>query len=183
MNPFNLENPRILELAPQLPKSLDDTGLKLNLLADLSLKYFYYQGMATGAEVADQLRLPWTGVVEPVIDHLATEKLVDLRGGKGFGRVSVDFQLTEKGREYARDALERTTYVGPAPVPIEQYNALIHQQTRETPVVSRKQLELALAHLTVPENIVDKLGPAVNSGRSLFLYGPPGNGKTSLAEA
>jgi predicted ATPase with chaperone activity len=182
-NPFNLENPRILELAPPEPKSLEDTGLKMGLLADLALKYFYYQGMATGAEVADQLKLPWTGVIENVIDHLATEKLVDMRGGKGFGRVSVDFQLTDKGREYARDALARTTYVGPAPVPIEQYNALIQQQTRETPTVSKKQLELALSHLVVPENIVDKLGPAVNSGRSLFLFGPPGNGKTSLAEA
>ncbi len=182
-NPFNLENPRILELAPPEPKSIDDTGLKLGLLADLALKFFYYQGMATGAEVADQLKLPWTAVVENVIDHLATEQLVDMRGGKGFGRVSVDFQLTDKGREYARDALERTTYVGPAPVPIEQYNSLIQQQTRETPAVSKKQLELALSHLVVPENIVDKLGPAVNSGRSLFLFGPPGNGKTSLAEA
>lgn len=182
-NPFNLENPSILDLAPPAPTSVDDTGLKLGLLADLALKFFYYQGMATGAEVADQVKLPWSGVVEHVIDHLATEKLVDLRGGKGFGRVSVDFQLTEKGREYARDALSRTTYVGPAPIPIEQYNALITQQTRETPTVSRKQLELALGHLVVPPGIVDKLGPAVNSGRSLFLYGPPGNGKTSLAEA
>ena len=182
-NPFNLENPSILDLAPPAPTSVDDTGLKLGLLADLALKFFYYQGMATGAEVADQVKLPWSGVVEHVIDHLATEKLVDLRGGKGFGRVSVDFQLTEKGREYARDALSRTTYVGPAPIPIEQYNALITQQTRETPTVSRKQLELALGHLVVPSGIVDKLGPAVNSGRSLFLYGPPGNGKTSLAEA
>ncbi len=182
-NPFSLENPAILDLAPTQPKSVEETGLKQGLLADLALKFFYYQGMATGAEVADQLRLPWTGVVEVIIDHLTTEKLVDLRGGKGFGRVSVDFQLTEKGREYARDALNRTTYVGPAPVPIEQYNALIQQQTRETPTVSRKQLELALSHLVVPEKIVDKLGPAVNSGRSLFLFGPPGNGKTSLAEA
>ena len=136
-NPFNLENPAILDLAPPAPTSVDDTGLKLGLLADLALKFFYYQGMATGAEVADQVKLPWGGVVEHVIDHLATEKLVDLRGGKGFGRVSVDFQLTEKGREYARDALSRTTYVGPAPIPIEQYNALITQQTRETPTVSR----------------------------------------------
>ena len=182
-NPFNLENPRILEIAPAVPRSIEETGLKQGLLADLALKFFYYQGQATGAEVADQLRLPWTGVVEQVIAFLTDEKLVDLRGGKGFGRVSVDFQLTEKGREYARDALERTTYVGPAPIPIEQYNALIHQQTRETPTVSRRALELALSHLVVPEAIVDKLGPAVNSGRSLFLYGPPGNGKTSLAEA
>lgn len=182
-NPFGLENPAILDLAPAEPKSLEDTGLKMGLVSDIALKFLYYQGMSTGAEVAEQLKLPWTGVVERVIDFLTTEKLVDLRGGKGFGRVSVDFTLTEKGREYARDALTRSTYVGPAPVPIEQYNALIQQQTRETPVVTRKQLELGLAHLVVPGSITDKLGPAVNSGRSLFLFGPPGNGKTSLAEA
>ncbi len=182
-NPFKLENPGILELAPPAPRNLEDTGLKLGLLTDLALKFFYYHGEASGAEVTEQLRLPWSGVVELVIDHLTTEKLVDLRGGKGFGRVSVDFQLTDKGREYARDALLRTTYIGAAPVPIDQYNTLISQQTRELPTVTRKQLELALSHLVVPNGIVDKLGPAVNSGRSLFLHGPPGNGKTSLAEA
>jgi DNA polymerase III delta prime subunit len=183
MNPFNLENPAILDIAPAQPRTLEDTGLKLGLLSDLVLKFLYYLGTATGAQIAEQLRLPWTDVVEHVVDFIATEKLVDLRGGKGFGRVSVDFALTDKGREYARDALLRTTYVGPAPVPIEQYNALIHQQTRENPIVTRAKLELALSHLVVPEGIVNRLGPAVNSGRSLFLYGPPGNGKTSLAEA
>jgi predicted ATPase with chaperone activity len=133
--------------------------------------------------MADEMRLPWTGVVEKVIDFLANEKLADMRGGKGFGRASVDFVLTEKGREYARDALERNTYVGPVPVPIEQYNALITNQTEENPVVSREDLRLGLSHLTVPQALTEKLGPAVNSSRSLFLYGPPGNGKTSLAEA
>lgn len=182
-NPFGLENPGILELAPEQPTSVEATGLKMGLLADLALKYFYYGGTASGADLATQLRLPWPGVVEQVVDFIAAEKLVDLRGGKGFGRVSVDFLLTSRGREYARDALERTTYVGPAPVPITQYNALIQQQTRQTPVVTRQRLEMALAHLVVPEGIVSKLGPAVNGGRSLFLHGPPGNGKTSLAEA
>jgi len=182
-NPFGLENPSILDIAPPEPKSIADTGLKIGLLADLALKYLYYSGMATGGTVAEELRLPWPGVVEHVVDFLATEKLVDLRGGKGFGRVSVDFLLTEKGREYARDALLRTTYVGPAPVPIEQYNTLIGQQTQEQPIISRQKLDLALSHLVVPHEITDKLGPAVNGGRSLFLYGPPGNGKTSLAEA
>jgi len=182
-NPFNLENPSILDIAPNEPMSLSETGLKIGLLSDIALKFLYYTGTATGAELSDTLKLPWTNVVDQVIDFVATEKLVDLRGGKGFGRMSVDFMLTAKGREHARDALERTTYVGPAPVPIEQYSALIQNQTRELPVVNRKALELALSHLVVPASIVDKLGPAVNSGRSLFLYGPPGNGKTSIAES
>ncbi len=182
-NPFNLENPNILDIAPPEPKSLEETGLKMGLLADIALKFLYYSGSGTGVGIAEEMRLPWAGVVEGVIDFLAGEKLVDLRGGKGFGRASVEFALTEKGREYARDAIGRSTYVGPAPVPIEQYNALITSQTQENPVVSREELLRALAHLTVPQQLVDKLGPAVNSGRSLFLYGPPGNGKTSLAEA
>jgi predicted ATPase with chaperone activity len=182
-NPFNLENPAILDIAPPEPKTFAETGLKIGLLADIALKFLYYVGSATGMQVAQEIRLPWTGVMEEVIDHLALEKLVDLRGGKGFGRASVDFMLTEKGREYAKDALTRTTYVGPAPVPIEQYNALITQQTRENPVISREDLQMALSHLTIEQGLAEKLGPAVNSGRSLFLYGPPGNGKTSLAEA
>ena len=182
-NPFNLENPAILDIAPTEPKSVEDTGLKMGLLSDIALKFLYYQGNATGLQIADEMRLPWSGVMEAVVDFITSEKLVDLRGGKGFGRVSVEFVLTEKGREYARDALARNTYVGPAPVPIQQYNNLINTQTQELPVVSRDDLMMGLSHLTVTPHLVEKLGPAVNSSRSLFLYGPPGNGKTSLAEA
>ena len=127
-NPFNLENPALLDIAPPEPKSLEETGLKMGLLSDIALKYLYYSGTGTGMSIADELCLPWPGVIERVVDFVAAEKLVDLRGGKGFGRASVEFVLTEKGREYARDALTRTTYVGPAPVPIEQYNALISTQ-------------------------------------------------------
>jgi predicted ATPase with chaperone activity len=163
--PRRIENPKILDIAPPEPKSIEDTGLRLGLLADIAMKFLYYSGS------------------EKVIDFLAAEKLCDLRGGKGFGRASVDFVLTEKGREYARDALLRSTYVGPAPVPIQQYIALIAAQSEENPVVSRDDLRTAISHLVVDQSIIDKLGPAVNSGRSLFLYGPPGNGKTSLAEA
>ncbi len=182
-NPFNLENPSILDIAPPEPKTLEETGLKVGLLADIVLKYLYYQGSGTGLAIATELRLPWAGVVERIVDFVAAEKLVDLRGGKGFGRASVDFVLTEKGREYAKDALTRNTYVGPAPVPIEQYNALITSQSQENPVVGMEDLQMGLGHLTVTRELMDKLGPAVNSSRSLFLYGPPGNGKTSLAEA
>ena len=178
-----LDNPKILELAPPEPKSLEDTGLRLGLLSDIAMKFLYYSGSDTGVNIASELRLPWAGVIEQVIDFLAAEKLCDMRGGKGFGRASVDFVLTEKGREYAKDALARSTYVGPAPVPISQYNQLINAQSTENPVVSSQDLNDAIGHLVVDQRLIDKLGPAVNSGRSLFLYGPPGNGKTSLAEA
>jgi hypothetical protein len=177
------DDPTILEYAPAQPTSIAETGLTQGLLADLVLKYLYYAGTAKGATMADELRLPWPGVVEPLLDFVASERLVDLSGGKGFGRISFDFTLTTKGQEHARDALLRTRYVGPAPVPIEQYCALMRRQTHARPVVSCETLERALAHLVLPLDIGDKLGPAVNSGGSVFLYGPPGNGKTSLAEA
>lgn len=182
-NPYNLENPKILDIAPPEPKSLEESGLRISLLADIAIKFLYYRGTGSGVEIANELKLPWTGVMDGVVDFLAAEKQVDMRGGKGFARATVEFVLTEKGREYARDAIGRSTYVGPAPVPIEQYNALITSQTAENPVVSRQDLEVALSHLVIDRGIMEKLGPAVNSSRSLFLYGPPGNGKTSLAEA
>ncbi len=182
-NPFNLENPNILDIAPAEPKSMEETGLKIGLLTDIAIKFLYYSGNANGLQIADEIKLPWNGVMDKVIDFLSAEKLVDLRGGKGFGRSTADFILTEKGREHARDAINRSTYVGPAPVPIEQYTALVNAQSQENPVVSREDLLMGLSHLVVSPQIMDKLGPAVNGGRSLFLYGPPGNGKTSLAEA
>ncbi|MDR0966857.1 MAG: AAA family ATPase [Myxococcales bacterium] len=180
---IHLENPRILDIAPPEPKSIEETGLRMDLLSDIALKFLYYRGTGSGVEIASELHLSWTGVVEHVIDFLTQEKLVDLRGGKGYGRATVDFVLTEKGREYAKEALGRSTYIGPAPIPIEQYNSLITSQTAENPVVGKEDLEVALSHLIFDAEILDKLGPAVNSSRSLFLYGPPGNGKTSLAEA
>src|SRR5688572_21937566 len=90
-NPFNLENPSILDIAPPEPKSMEDTGLRIGLVADIGLKFLYYSGNSTGLEIAEELRLPWAGVMEKVVDFLAAEKLVDMRGGKGFGRASVEF--------------------------------------------------------------------------------------------
>jgi hypothetical protein len=155
----------------------------MSLLSDLTLRLLYYQGATPGVALAEFLRLPWAGVVEAVVDFGVAEKLLDLRGGKGFGRASVELMLTEKGREHARDALERSTYVGPAPVPLQQYVDLITRQAQEQPVINQSQMLRGLAHLTVGADVTDKLGPAINSSRSLFLYGPPGNGKTSLADA
>lgn len=180
--PFGLENPEILELAPPEPRSLQDTGLNVGLLTDLALRLLYYGGIVSGIELADRMRLPWNGVVADLVDFLVEEKWADLRGGKGFGRASVDFVLTERGREAAREAVSRSAYVGPAPVPIAQYNSLVGSQSLDGVSVGRADLEDAFSHLVLEPSLLDRIGPAVNSSRSLFLYGPPGNGKTSIAE-
>jgi predicted ATPase with chaperone activity len=177
-----LENPDVLGLAPPVPRTISETGLSIGLLTDLALKHLYYRGQLSGIELATDLRLPWNGVVNELVDFLVEEKWVDIRGGKGFGRVSVDLLLTERGRDVARESVSRSNYVGPAPIPITQYNALVKNQAEELTTVTREALEEAFRGLVLPPDLIGKFGPAINASRSLFLYGPPGNGKTSIAE-
>jgi energy-coupling factor transporter ATP-binding protein EcfA2 len=181
-NPFALENPGILDLSPPEPHSIEETGLNIGLLTDLTLRLLYYGGVVSGIELADRMRLPWAGVVSELLDFMVGEQWADLRGGKGFGRASVDFVLTTKGREAAREAVSRSSYTGPAPVPIDQYNSLTLSQSTTSRLVTRDRLAQAFSHLVIEDELLDRFGPAINSSRSLFLYGPPGNGKTTIAE-
>jgi predicted ATPase with chaperone activity len=181
-NPFNLERPDILDLAPPQPRNVDETGLPLGFLNDLALKFLYYSGVMTGVAVADAMGLPFSGVVEDVINFVAEERLVEMKGGKGFGRASFSYTLTDRGREVAREAIRRSSYTGRAPVPLEQYTSLVRLQMQDVPFSSREHLLEQFKGLVLPSAFFDRLGPAINSGRSLFLYGPPGNGKTTVAE-
>ncbi len=180
--PPPIENPAVLDLAPPLPRTIEETGLSIGLLTDLCLKFLYYRGMASGIELAGSLRLPWTGVVNDVVDFLIEEKWADIRGGKGFGRVSVDLILTERGRLVAREAVTRSAYTGPAPIPITQYNSLVRNQSDAFTSVNSEDLVGAFDELVLPPDLLGRFGPAINANRSLFLFGPPGNGKTTIAE-
>jgi len=181
-NPYGLSRPDILNLAPPQPRNVEETGLPQGFLVDLALKFLYYGGVMAGVEIADQMGLPFAGVVDAIIDFMAQEKMVDMRGGKGFGRASFDFVLTERGREVAREAVKRTAYTGKAPVPLEQYISLVRLQMQDVPFVGIDRIREAFRQLILPEGFLERLGPAINSSRSLFLYGPPGNGKTTIAE-
>jgi len=101
----------------------------------------------------------------------------------GFSESTYEYVLTSRGRDMARDALERSEYAGPAPVPLEMYNEAIIKQGLKDVQVHQRHLRQALAHLVLSEETFEQIGPAVNSGRSIFLFGNPGNGKTSIAEA
>ncbi len=181
-NPFGLERPEILDLAPPQPRNVEETGLTLGFLNDLALKFLYYGGVMTGVQLADEIGLPFSSVIEAVINFLAEERFVEMRGGKGFGRASFSYTLTERGREVAREAVRRSAYTGKAPVPLEQYTSLIRLQMQDVPFITRDHLLEHFKGLVLPSNFFDHIGPAVNSSRSLFLYGPPGNGKTTVAE-
>ncbi len=179
---FRLRSPRIAAYLPPAPQSVEDTGLPVPLLRDLVLRRLFVSGQISALDLSRSLHLPYTGVIDRIVDGLLKDKLAEFTGGPGFGRPYFDYLLTRRGRERAEEAFERCTYVGPAPVPLHLYTSVMRKQTRETPRVGRAELERAFHDLVLEEHFMDRLGPAVNSVRSMFLYGPPGNGKTSIAE-
>ena len=168
---------------PLLPRSLEETGLSQTFLTALALKHLYLDGLNSGLDVAHAMRLPWRGVMEEVFNFLVQEQYVELHGGRGFGRASVTFSLTSMGREAANQAMERSAYAGPAPVPLDQYVAQVIAQRNKTRGVGRKALEAATAHLVFNPELLNSLGPALAASRALFLFGDAGNGKTAMAEA
>ncbi|MDT8305800.1 MAG: ATP-binding protein [Anaerolineae bacterium] len=164
-------------------QSIEDTGLTQGFLADMAIKVLYFRGQATGFEIAEQVRLPYQGVMGPVMEFLKREHMCEVKGAGGLGPGSYQYVITNKGSARAREQLERTTYTGPAPVPWDVYVSAMRAQGSGRLKVNPRMMRQALSHLVLEEKVFSKIGPAVNSGRSIFLYGPPGNGKTTIAES
>jgi hypothetical protein len=163
---------------------LEDTGLSALWLQDLALKILYFQGYLSGFKVAEEIALPFAGVTDQILESLKREKLVEVKSSSmGLGEGSYQFAITGAGIDRAREALERNQYAGPAPVPIEAYNDSIRKQGTHRVVVTQRHMRQLLSQLVLSETTFEQLGPALNSGTSIFLYGPPGNGKTSVARA
>lgn len=170
-------------LPPPLTK-LEDTGLSLLWLQDLALKILYYQGYLSGFKIAEELALPFAGIVDQILESLKREKLIEVKSSQmGLGEGSYQYAITGAGIVRAREALERSQYAGPAPVPIEVYNEAIRRQSRNRMTITSRMMRQMMSHLVLSEKTFQRLGPALNSGTSIFLYGPPGNGKTSIAKA
>jgi hypothetical protein len=121
-------------------------------------------------------------VLDAMIQHARVEKLIEVRGASGAGNAGYRYALTDLGRDRAMQFLDINRYVGPAPVPLSQYNAYVRASMAARPWIDKDRLGTGFSELVVSEEMYDKLGPAVNSGKSLFLYGAPGNGKTVVAE-
>jgi predicted ATPase with chaperone activity len=166
-----------------MPTSIKDTGLGLGFLTDLAIKILYFEGSLSGYEIADRMKLPYPNVVDQVLDFLKREKLIEVKGAAGFAEAAYQYVITEKGRVVAREALDRSQYAGPAPVTLDAYRQSVRSQSLGQFVVHQRTMRQALSHLVLGEEAFSKLGPAVNSGRSIFLFGHPGNGKTAIAEA
>jgi len=175
--------------SPPAPGSVEETGLGLGFLTDLAVKIMYLEGDILGYELADRMRLPHAGVVEELLAFLKREQLCEVKGtggvgtSRGLGRAVYRYSITDKGRATAREAMGRSQYAGPAPVPLTQYIEAVERQTFRTMRAHRPGLEKALSHLVVDDETKAHLGAAVNSHRSIFLFGPPGNGKTVISES
>jgi hypothetical protein len=165
---------------PPPPQTIAETGLNPDVLSQLMLKTLV-GGEMSGTQLAESMRLPYS-VLEAMVQHARVEKLIEVRGTSGTGTAGYRYALTDLGRERAMQFLDISRYVGPAPVPLAHYTAYVRACMAARPVVDRERLSRGFDHLIVNDAMYDQLGPAVNSGKSLFLYGAPGNGKTVVAE-
>lgn len=172
---------RTTAACPAPPRTLLETGLTEEFVAGLIAKALHVRGGMLGFELADALALPLS-VFDGVVRVLQDERLVEVHETQGPSRGEYVFRLTSDGRRRAAEELELSRYVGPAPVPFEEYLRWVEIQAVQNFRVTRDELREAFADVVLPDPLLDQLGPAVNSGRSLFLYGAPGNGKTLLAE-
>ncbi len=167
------------EWIPAEPKTLAEAGISEGQLEHLALKCLGAMGDSTGHELAEHHSVPFR-LIEPILQSLKQAQLVAYRGSAPMN--DYVYQLTELGRETAKKLTEYCSYIGSAPVPLQTYIESVSEQTLTKVHPTKKDLERAFSDLLVNQNMLRRLGPAVNSGRGLFLFGFPGNGKTSIAE-
>jgi len=170
--------------APPPINSVEDTGLNVLWLQDLALKILYNQGFLSGFKIAEAIALPFAGVTDGILEALKREKMIEVKSSQGgLGEGAYTYGITGAGITRAREALDRSQYAGPAPVPFEVYNEAMRRQKTGRMTVTARTMRQVLSQLVISENTFQRLGPALNSGTSIFMYGPPGNGKTSVARA
>lgn len=164
---------------PAEPHTLEETGLSSALVETLILKYLTLLGAATGRKISETICLPFV-LLEPLFQSLRQRQIIVYSGNTSLN--DIVYTLTDQGRARAKSYMDACSYVGPAPVPLADYINSVEAQTIRAEAPKRRQLEKAFADICVEPDLFDQLGPAVNSGAGLFLYGAPGNGKTTLAK-
>jgi predicted ATPase with chaperone activity len=166
---------------PPIPMTIADTGLDASQIADLLMKHILFMGEFMISELAERIKLSLS-VVETAMESLRREKFIDVKGGTGYAAVTYTFKITEPGKNRAAELLDLCRYVGPAPVSLDEYRLMVETQTIKSTIISEEGVKKAFSHLILNESVLKRLGPAISSGKSMFIYGPPGNGKTAIAE-
>lgn len=164
-------------LGPSAPVDLNDTGVETSTLLGLAIKLAYTVPHFTTEWVVRQMCLP-LGIVQELIEQLRSDRLVEPLGQ--VGPFNLRYAITQRGRENAARLLEISGYMGPAPVSLDAYTTLLEWQMSHSRPVSVQDVQAALSELVLSDEVVQLAGMAISSGRSLFMFGPPGNGKTSL---
>ena len=164
---------------PTEPSSVADTGLPVSLIEGLVLKRLAIAGMSSGRQLSNDICIPF-GVLEGMFQHLRSRQLIVHQSSAPLN--DYNYTLTEGGRERAASAMQACAYVGPAPVPLMDYVLSAEAQTIRAESPKRNQLKMAFRDISINESLFESLGPAINSGAGLFLYGEPGNGKSTLAQ-
>lgn len=167
---------------PKRPPTLVDAGLDTNYVEESILKIIGSQGPTRGNAFAETLKLPYS-LVDPVLRDLRERDLIAPSGGTGIGgNAGLDMALTEKGLEKAATVRARSSYFGPSPVTLAEYIVSVQSQKFSFSSVRKQHLDQAFSDIMISPDYLAQLGPAVNSGGPIFLYGKPGNGKTTMSE-
>jgi predicted ATPase with chaperone activity len=167
------------EFTPVEPTSFRAAELNDSSVEALILKFLLARGDATGRDIAEQVKLPFV-LIQELLSGMKDQQLVVHRGSAAMN--DFQYQLSDLGRERGRRYSQHCTYFGAAPVSLKDYVASVHAQSLTNQHPTSENLERAFKGLLLNRKMLDRLGPAINSGRGLFLFGPPGNGKTSIAE-
>lgn len=168
-------------MAPPPPKRMEDMHLTPVMMRDIMLKSIFRKNVSTATEIARSICLP-VPITQELIDYARGQLLLEATGTLNANNGSeMGYQLTDAGKARSLDALSQSEYYGAMPVPLAVYAEQVKRQSIRNIHISREQLNHAMGHLVLPENLLSNLGPAVGAGRSILMYGPPGNGKSSIS--
>lgn len=176
---MNMQTKPVME--PPAPKSMEDTGLTMVMMRDILLKTMFRQNLEHVTVLARVMCLP-VNVTQELVDMTRSQNMLESTGtlhansGNEMG-----YRLTDAGKSRALDALSQSEYFGPMPIPMDVYAQQVKRQSIRNIQVTREQLVGAMGHLILPDDLLDQLGPSVSAGRSILMYGPPGNGKSSIS--
>jgi DNA-binding MarR family transcriptional regulator len=174
---------KVLADAPQAPMTVAETGIDSVFLLELAIKGMYAENLETASQIAEAMKISSTAVNQ-LLTEAKERKLVESLASASTGGSMAEMRLvlTRAGREWAADAMKRGQYFGPAPVSLKDFQDRILIQRVTNEHVTRERLDEAFTGLVMTDRFVSRLGPAVNSGNAILIYGPAGNGKTTVAE-
>ena len=168
-------------IAPTAPRNMAETGIGMVMMRDILLKTMFRMNLDLVTLISRQICLP-VPVTQELVDLARGQRLLEATGTlHATSGNEMGYQLTDAGRARALDALSQSEYYGAMPVPLDSYKEQVKRQSIRNIRISRAELVGAMGHLILPPDLLDQLGPAVTSGRSILMYGPPGNGKSSIS--